>query len=206
MAYRAVIFDLGGVVFPSPVDALRAYETDTGLPHRFLSERMLDEAGAWVRLERGELDLDEFVSAFESECAAAGRAVDAAEIMRRISGGLGPRPEMLTAIERLRATGLLVAALTNNWLDDDGRFPSRVAATFDVVVESSVVGMRKPDPRIYEIVCARLDVPAEHCVFLDDFGVNLKPARALGMYTIKVSDPSEALGELQAVLGVALTS
>lgn len=206
---KAVVFDLGGVVFPSPIDAFRVYERERGLPDRFLSEVVLrdPEHGAWSRLERGELRLDEFCSAFEAECHAAGVEIDAAELMEFVGQGFAPRREMITAIESIRAHGLRTGALTNNWAESEpGLEPSRseLRNWFDVVVESAVEGMRKPDPRIYQLVCERLDVALDEAVFLDDLGANLKPARALGMTTIKVADPAAALDDLAGVLGFPL--
>lgn len=210
MTLRAVIFDLGGVVMPSPLDVFRAYEARHGLPHRFLSEVVIDtgEHGAWSRFERGELDAAGFARAFEEECADAGGFVVVADLLAEIATGSGPRPEMLDALAAIRGHGLRTGALTNNWITGDGppmgtHYPEMVAL-FDVVVESAVEGLRKPDPRIYELVCARLDVAPGESVFLDDLGVNLKTARALGMTTIKVGDPTVALAELAAVLGFGL--
>jgi putative hydrolase of the HAD superfamily len=146
--------------------------------------------------------------AFEAECAARGETVRADDMLAALSGTGGPRTTMLDAIAAIRTAGLKAAALTNNWVTDDGvsmheRAPI-LAQTFDVVIESSIVGLRKPDPRIYELVCAELDVAPHESVFLDDLGANLKPARALGMTTIKVGDPTEALAELEQTLGFAL--
>lgn len=206
--YRAVIFDLGGVVMPSPLDAFREYERHHDLPHRFLSEIVLagGDDGAWSKLERGELTMKQFGTAFEAECAAAGGTVVAADVFTMVHEGTGPRPEMLTAVARIRQEGLKVAALTNNWKADDPAASSTklLAEVFDIVVESAVEGLRKPDPRIYEATCARLGVQPAECVFLDDLGVNLKPARALGMTTIKVGDPETALSELADILGFPL--
>ena len=211
MALRAVIFDLGGVVFPSPFDAFAAYERDHGLPDRFIRGVVAASAdhGAWARLERSEVSFDEFCVAFGAECAAAGGAVDAAVLMRDIGRGFAPRPEMTRAIRAIRTHGLKVGALTNNWAPaepqtDHAPHSLGQLGEFDVVVESAVEGLRKPDPRIYELVCERLGVAPSEAVFLDDLGVNLKPARALGMTTIKVEDPGTALTELTAVLGFAL--
>lgn len=209
--YRAVIFDLGGVVFPSPIDGFREYERAHGLPHRFLSEVVLadPEQGAWGRLERGELSMGEFCAAFEAECAAAGGTVDAAELMGAISSGFAPRPVMVEALRALRRHGLSTAALTNNWADDERESAPKgdvLDGLFDVVVESAVEGLRKPDVRIYELVCDRLAVSPEEAVFLDDLGVNLKPARAMGMATIKVGDAGAAVAELEALLGLSLRS
>jgi len=208
--WRAVIFDLGGVVMPSPLDAFRAYEARHGLPHRFLSEVVLGggEHGAWSRFERGELALAEFAAAFDAECAAAGGDVRTTHLLEEIATGSGPHPEMLEAIRRIRAASVPTAALTNNWRTDDGaamgeRSPE-LAALFDVVVESAREGLRKPDPRIYELTCERLGVPPSEAVSLDDLGVNLKSARALGMATIKVVDPASAVGELEVLLDLPL--
>jgi putative hydrolase of the HAD superfamily len=210
MQYRAVIFDLGGVVFPSPLDVFRAYEREHGLPHRFLSEVVLadPEGGAWARLERGELTVDEFCTAFEAECAAAGETVSASDLMAAVGAGLAPRPEMVIALDAIRSRGLKTGALTNNWAGDHERRESggvsALGDRFDVIVESAVEGLRKPDPRVYELACERLGVRPQESVFLDDLGVNLKAARALGMTTIKVADPAAALAELESVLGFTL--
>jgi putative hydrolase of the HAD superfamily len=207
MRFRAVIFDLGGVVFPSPFDVFDAYEREHGLPHRFIRTVVAESAdhGAWARFERSEIPFDEFCTAFGAECAAAGGAVDTSALMRGITSDFAPRPEMTTAIGRLRAAGLRVGALTNNWsrADTEGTVAHDVLG-FDVVVESAKEGIRKPDPAIYELVCARLEVEPPACVFLDDLGVNLKPARAMGMTTIKVVDPLAALTELSGHLELDL--
>jgi putative hydrolase of the HAD superfamily len=211
MALRAVIFDLGGVVFPSPFDVFAAYEREHGLPDRFIRSVVAASAdhGAWARLERSELTFDEFSVAFAGECAAAGGEVDAVELMRQIGKGFEPRPEMVRAIATIRERGLKVGALTNNWApsepqSDRGPHSLGHLGGFDVVVESAVEGLRKPDPAIYELACDRLGITPHEAVFLDDLGVNLKPARALGMTTIKVEHPADALAELEAVLGFAL--
>src|ERR1700674_1020795 len=117
MVIGAVIFDLGGVVVPSPLDVFRAYEVQHGLPHRFLSEVVVEtgEHGAWSRFERGELDARGFAAAFEAECADAGGVVVVSDLLVQIASGPGPRPEMLAALGAIRDHGLRTAALTNNW-------------------------------------------------------------------------------------------
>ena len=210
-----MIFDLGGVVLPSPFEAFRAYERAQGLPHRFVSEVIVrrGEHGAWSRFERGELDPTAFATAFESECADAGGRVVVADLFGSMrEGDDRPRPAMVTAIQTIRARGVRTAALTNNWADESGsthvtgesELARRLDGLFDAIVESAREGVRKPDPRIYQRACDRLDVRPEESVFLDDLGANLKPARALGMATIKVDDPAVALAELASVLGFAL--
>jgi len=212
VAYSAVVFDLGGVVMPSPIDTFRDYEARVGLPHRFISEVVLagGEDGAFSRLERGELTMDEFTDDFAAECARAGYTVDVAELFAEIHAGSEPRAEMVRAIAIIREVGIKAGALTNNWKPDGNSASSTrsavgaLAGVFDVVVESAVEGLRKPDPRIYELVCERLEVTPRETVFLDDLGANLKPARELGMTTIKVTDPRSALIDLEAVLGLVL--
>jgi len=210
MTYRAVIFDLGGVVFPSPFEAFDVYDEQRGLPVGTVRAliRTSSEIGAWAALERNELTMTQFTAALEAEAEAAGFALDAQGLLQTIGNGFGARPEMLDAIAQIRAHGLATAALTNNWAAPEqhaGRNGFH-QLTFDVVVESSVEGLRKPDPRIYELVLERLGVEAHQSVFLDDLGINLKPARAMGMTTIKVADPLAALRELAAVLGFGLGS
>ena len=205
MSIRAVVFDLGGVVVGSPLHAIAAYERELGLERHAVNRVVVSTGhpGAWSRLERGELGLEEFDPAFEADCTAAGFTIDAREMMRRIALATEPRPVMLEAIRRLRAAGLRVAALTNNWIaEEEGT--GVLAPYFDVFVESAVVGMRKPDPRIFQHACDLLGVPPAATAFLDDIGLNLKAARELGMTTIKVDDPDAALDELGTLVGVAL--
>jgi len=204
-ALRAVLFDIGGVVQDSPLHALARYERAQGLPANAINRAVVaaGETGAWARLERGELGLAEFYPLLEADCAAQGFRVDAARMMAEIAAVGVPRPRMLAAIRTLRARGLRVGALTNNWQGVAPR-PTDLRALFDAFVESCRVGLRKPDPRIYELACRELGVPPPATVFLDDIGRNLKSARALGMVTIKVDTPEQALSELGALLGLAL--
>jgi len=205
MPFRAVLFDLGGVVVGSPLHAIAAYEREIGLPPNAINRVVTATAphGAWSRLERGELRLDDFYPAFEADCAGAGCAIDARELMRRVAAATAPRPAMLEAIRRIRESGLAAGAVTNNWITEDEG--TRVLAPhFDAFIESAVVGVRKPDPRIFHLACDALGVTPPESVFLDDIGANLKAARALGMTTIKVEDPEVALAELERTIGVSL--
>ncbi|MEB2343143.1 MAG: HAD family phosphatase [Deltaproteobacteria bacterium] len=203
---RAVIFDLGGVVMGSPLHAIAAYERELGIAPGSVNRLVVaaGPGGAWSRLERGELDLEAFYPAFDAECAGAGHPLSARTMMERIALAAQPRPRMLAAVRAIRSRGLRTGALTNNWQGDGTRERDWLATHFDAVVESAVEGLRKPDPRIYERALARLAVTAREAVFLDDIGRNLKPARALGMHTIKVDDPDAALAALEALLGFAL--
>jgi putative hydrolase of the HAD superfamily len=204
---RAVFFDFGGVVLTSPFDAFASYEERSGLPSGFLrSVNATDpDTNAWARLERCEIGLAEFVEAFEQEAAQLGHRVDGHAVLACLEGEL--RPAMVDAVRRCRER-FTTALVTNNFLAGDATTASLwgdVLALFDVVVESSRVGVRKPDPRFYEIACELAGVAPDEVVFLDDLGINLKPARALGMTTIKVDDPATALAELALVTGLELS-
>lgn len=202
----AVLFDIGGVVMESPLPAIARFERDHGLPPHAIARVVLaaGEAGAWARLERGELTVEAFHAPFEADCRARGFEVNAARLMAYVAEVAVPRPRMLEVIRRLRARGLRVGALTNNWVVGERRLGDDLRGHFDVFVESAVLGLRKPDPRIYEVACRQLGLPPPRIAFLGDFGLNLKPARALGMVTIKVDDPERALGELGGLLGLDL--
>lgn len=206
--FSAVLFDFGGVILSSPFDAFAAYERRAGLPTdtiRTINATDPDR-NAWARLERNECTLDEFVDAFESEAAALGHRVDGRAVLACLEGEL--RPRMVEAVRRCRDHAA-TALLTNNIVTGSPHWSSGgsfadLLPLFDVVVESSAVGCRKPEPRFYELALEQLDVDASDAIFLDDLGINLKPARAMGMTTIKVGDPDVALEELESLLGVTL--
>ncbi len=215
MQKSAVLFDLGGVVLGSPLHAIRDYEAELGLDRNAINLVAANTApaGAWSRLERGELEMEAFYPAFEADCRGAGIEMDAREMMARMALSTGPRPVMIAALGKLRREGYRLGALTNNWAHTgDEERPEQndgtrdLKAHFHIFIESSVEGLRKPDPRIYELACTRLEKRADEIVFLDDIGPNLKPARAMGMSTIKVETPEEALTELSAILGLDLVS
>jgi putative hydrolase of the HAD superfamily len=206
MPIRAVLWDFGGVILESPFHGFDRYEQEAGLPSGFI--RSLNASNpddnAWARMERNEVSLEEFSMQFEAEAESAGHRIDARAILALLSGQ--PRPAVVEAVRRCAArvpTGLL----TNNFVVKDaavsGGRPDleEILSLFHVIIESSKVGLRKPDPRIYELATAALGVSPEETVFLDDLGINLKPARAMGMTTIKVVDPDEALDQLEAAVG-----
>jgi len=212
-AIRAVLFDFGGVILSSPIDGFRAYERRAGLPAGFLQRiNSLDpDTNAWACMERGELDLATFHARLEAEARAQGHEIDARAVLAQLSGQI--RPEMVAVVRTLRAS-YRVACLTNNMpLGHGAAMASNaeraaeiagVMALFAHVVESCKIGTRKPEPRFYARACEIVGVAPEHCVFLDDLGINLKPARAMGMTTIKVGDPGQAIADLEAVLGHAV--
>ena len=204
---EVVLFDFGGVLLTSPFDAFAAYEAEVDLPQgtvRRINSTNPDD-NAWARFERRQVDAEQFGRLFEAEAAAQGYIVDAARILEGLHGTL--RPTMVEALRRC-SDRLRTGMLTNNITPIDSQPFSddvvEVVGLFDEVIQSSVEGCRKPEPRIYEIACERLGVEPVACVFLDDLGINLKPARAMGMTTIKVVDPAEAIGELEAVVGFPL--
>jgi putative hydrolase of the HAD superfamily len=201
---QAVIFDLGGVVLDSPMDEIARFEFESSIAPGTINQAVMagGSSGAWARHERGELDRESFLDAFSSELRAAGASVDTAQLLDRIDGAIRPRPVMVRSLRRLRDSGFALAAITNNWVPF-GSDP--LVARFDVFLESVVEGVRKPELEIYRRCIERLALPSEACVMLDDLGANLKPARAMGMHTIKVTSPSQALSELGAVLDCELT-
>ena len=207
---RAAFFDFGGVILSSPFEAFNGFEERNGLPRDFIRtiNSTNPDANAWARFERSEVTFDEFCDLFEAECLEQGQLVAARDLMPLLAGEI--RPAMVEAVRRCRER-LATACLTNNWVsfDDfpvgaraDGR--DAVLSLFDHVIESSKVGVRKPDPRFYEIACEWAEVAPHEVVFLDDLGVNLKPAKAMGMTTIKVGDPAVAIQELEQVVGFSL--
>lgn len=216
--FTAVLWDFGGVILTSPFEAFNRYEAQRGLPHDFLrSVNATDpDTNAWARFERSEITAAEFDEAFAAESQRLGHRVPGADVLGLLHGDL--RPEMVVALDRVRAAGLRTACLTNNVAGGDGQHSAfagddptgrreQIAAVmdrFDVVVESSKVGVRKPETRFYELACSLLGVEPHGCVFLDDLGVNLKPAAAMGMRTIKVVSAQQALDELESLLGFAL--
>ena len=208
---KAVLFDFGGVVLSSPFEAFRHYERDHGLPEDFIRtvNATNPDANAWALLERGEVDLEGFDELFAEESKALGHEVSGAAVLGLLGGEI--RPAMVTALRRIKERGLPLVLLTNNFTPPGGEGGhearpevAEALAIFDEVVESSKAGVRKPDKAAYELALAALGHPAEEVVFLDDLGINLKPAREMGMTTIKVLDGDQAIADLEAVLGFSL--
>ena len=205
--YRGVLWDFGGVLSSSPFESFAAYERTLGIPEGFIRSvnATNPDANAWARFERSELDLAGFDAAFAEESEALGHRVAGREVITRLGGEL--RPAVLDAVRACRRHGLVTGLLTNNVVASDGWAGSLdLGSLFDVVVESAIEGVRKPEPAAYELVLQRMGVTAAETVFLDDLGINLKPAKAMGMATIKVVDPDEALAELEQILGLSLRS
>lgn len=210
---QAVIWDFGGVLTTSPFEAFNRFEAERGLPRDFIRQvnSTNPDTNAWALFERSDVTLAEFDDLFAKEAAALGGTVTGREVVSLLSGDI--RPEMVTALKRCKET-FTVGCITNNVSAGEGdgmaRTEAKAAAVadvmtlFDHVIESSKIGIRKPDPRIYEMACETLGVEASQSVYLDDLGINLKPAKALGMTTIKVLNAEQALTDLEAAVGFSL--
>lgn len=210
---RAILWDFGGVFTTSPFEAFARFEAANGLPKDFIRtiNSTNPDTNAWARFESSEIDVDEFDDAFRIEAQAQGHSVRGKDVLELLSGDFRPR---MAAVLAECSRHFRVGCITNNMKkagdgpamaqdDDKARRAQEVMAMFEVIVESSVEGVRKPNPRIYQIACERLGVAPSETVFLDDLGINLKPARAMGMTTIKVVTESQAIDELAAVTGLS---
>jgi putative hydrolase of the HAD superfamily len=211
LAIEAVIFDFGGVLTSSPFEAFARFETERGLPidiiRRTNAANHLENA--WARFERAEVDIDTFDTLFAEESRALGAEVRGRDVLPLLQGDL--RPEMVEALKRIKA-GLKTGCITNNLpanaigsMTGRSLYIAEVMVLFDHVIESAKIGLRKPDPRIYKMMVETLKVDPGNCVYLDDLGVNLKPAREMGMTTIKVTSGAQAIAELEAATGLKLT-
>lgn len=212
-AIDAVLFDFGGVITTSPFEAFNRYEASLGVPAdtiRTINSTNPDD-NAWAKMERNEVDLDGFSTLFEAEAAALGYTMSGQDVLGCLSGDV--RPQMVAALDILKER-VRIGCITNNMRQGHGagmarteEQAARVADAmqrFEVVIESSKVGLRKPDPRIYQLACREMGIEPARAAYLDDLGINCKPARALGMATVKVGDPEVALDELEAIVGFAL--
>ena len=209
---EAVIWDFGGVFTSSPFEAFNRYECERGLPRNLI--RQINSANhldnAWAKFERAQIDLDGFDVAFAAEARALGHDVPGRDIIPLLAGDL--RPEMVDALRHVK-TKFKTGCITNNvpsmqavGADKPDNFYRReVMELFDHLIESSKVGLRKPDPRIYQMMCDALNVVPSACVYLDDLGGNCKPARAMGMTTIKVESGPQAIAELERATGMTLS-
>ena len=209
---KAILWDFGGVFTTSPFEAFARFERAHNLPTDFIRtiNSTNPDTNAWAQFESSAIDVAEFDAAFRAEAEALGHRVDGKDVLELLSGEFRPR---MTAALRECKKHYKVGCITNN-MKKAGEGPAmaanngraekaaQVMAQFDIVVESSVEGVRKPNPRIYQIACDRLGVTPDQAVFLDDLGINLKPARAMGMTTIKVVSEEQAIGELGLATGL----
>jgi putative hydrolase of the HAD superfamily len=210
MMIEAVIWDFGGVLTTSPFEAFARYERERGLPDDIIRRTNASNHwdNAWAKFERAELDIEAFDQLFAAESLALGAEVRGKDVLPLLSGDL--RPEMVEALRRIKSrykTGCITNNLPANAIGSTGGrslYVAEVMALFDHVIESAKIGLRKPDPRIYRMMVDALGVDPGNCVYLDDLGVNLKPARDMGMTTIKVLDAAQAIGELEAATALSL--
>jgi len=210
---KAVLWDFGGVITSSPFEAFNRFEESNGLPIDVIRKiNSTDpECNAWALLERSKITVDEFDIKFTEEARCLGHDIRGADVLSLLSGEI--RPEMVNALKIIKST-LRIGCITNNVNTGEGpsmsRDPGKAARVsevmdlFDIVIESSKVGFRKPDPAIYRMACDEMDIEPAEAIFLDDLGINLKPARQLGMITIKVLSAEQALAELEEHLGFPL--
>src|SRR5947209_17284064 len=207
---EAVIWDFGGVLTTSPFEAFARFENDRGLPADIIRRTNASNhwENAWAKFERAEVDLETFDELFAAESLALGAEVRGRDVLPLLSGDL--RPEMVEALRLIKSqfkTGCITNNLPANAIGSaSGRsmYLAEVMALFDHIIESAKIGLRKPDPRIYRMMVKAFGVDPKHCVYLDDLGVNLKPAREMGMTTIKVVDSQQAIAELEAATGLSL--
>ena len=211
MVIEAVIWDFGGVFTTSPFEAFNRFEEARGLPPDLIRgiNAANPDANAWALFERAEIDAAGFDSHFLAESSALGHPVRGADVLPLLSGDV--RPAMVEALKLCKAR-FKVGCITNNMVQGHGASmastregagrAAEIMALFDAVIESSKAGVRKPDPRIYQMMCELLDVAPTACVYLDDLGVNCKPAAALGMTAIKVVSEAQALADLARVTGI----
>ena len=211
MSFKAVLWDFGGVLTSSPFDAFNHYEEQRGIPKDFIRgvNAVNPHDNAWAKFESSRISVEAFNDAFLEETTAAGHPIPGKDVIPLLGGAI--RPNMVAVLKHCKTT-YQVTCLTNN--ADAGSGPGMAATDeraaemaavmniFDLVIESSKEGIRKPDPEIYQIACERMGVAANEIVYLDDLGINLKPAKAMGMTTIKVVSEEQAIHDLGAVLDI----
>ena len=215
MTFNTVIFDFGGVITSSPFEAFNRMEAERGLPKDFVRRvnSVNPDNNAWAKFERAECNATEFDALFAAEAQALGHALDGASVIACLAGEI--RPDMVAALDQLKSLGFALGCITNNVPSGKGAGmavsdakAAAVAAVmdrFDHIIESSKAGVRKPDPRIYNMMCEVLAVSPSQCIYLDDLGINCKPAAAMGMAAIKVASGAQALRELGALLALTFT-
>jgi putative hydrolase of the HAD superfamily len=214
MSFSTVIFDFGGVITSSPFEAFNRMEAERGLPRDFVRRvnSVNPDDNAWAKFERAEINADGFDVLFAAEAEAMGHALDGASVIACLAGDV--RPAMVAALDQLKAEGFALGCITNNVRagrgaamaasQDKALQVEAIMTRFDHVIESSKAGVRKPDPRIYRMMCEALDVAPAACIYLDDLGINCKPAAALGMHAIKVTSGEQALADLGLALEMEL--
>lgn len=202
---KAVLWDFGGVFTTSPFENFARFERANNLPENFLRKVNSTNAenNAWAQFERADITPDQFDKAFSDESEALGHRIAGSKIIELLKGDM--QPEMIEALKKCKSLNLKTACITNNFRkkNDETIMSAELAQTmslFDYVVESSKAGIRKPNPKIYLMACDALEIEPTQAIYLDDLGINLKPAKAMGMKTIKVLNPAQAISELTEIL------
>tara|TARA_B100000035_G_scaffold225814_1_gene194283 strand:+ start:530 stop:1156 length:627 start_codon:yes stop_codon:yes gene_type:complete len=205
MNYKAVIWDFGGVITSSPFEAFNKFELDNNLPKdiiRTINSENPDD-NAWAKFERNDVDINEFDTLFSKEADKKGFQISGKQVVKLLSGDIRkPMVDFLLSLKENYKLGCITNNIQNSKDDKVNHLnqASQVMKIFDHIIESSRVGLRKPDPKIYYMSCDALGVRPEECIYLDDLGINLKPARKIGMTTIKVIDPNDAIDEVKKYL------
>ncbi len=203
MKYKAILWDFGGVITSSPFEAFNNFEEANGLPKDIIRTINSEnpDMNAWAQFESNSITIDEFNDLFLKEAKAKGFDIKGKDIIKLLKGSI--RENMVSFLRELKSDFKL-GCITNNVKssseENTDNETEEAMSIFDHVIESSIVGIRKPNPEIYMMSCDALNVSPNQCIYLDDLGINLKPARKLGMTTIKVIEPEDAIQEVRNLL------
>ena len=211
LRFSSVFWDFGGVITSSPFEAFSNFELNNNLPKDFIRKvnSTNHKSNAWAQLEQSKINLEEFDVLFKKESKSLGHEVSGGQILNLLQGEI--RPEMVNALEKLKKENFTLACLTNNFnsgdknqsaLDDINEERTKIMNNFDYIIESKELGIRKPDVEFYLKALEISGADPKKTIFLDDLGINLKPAKELGMTTIKVLDSDQALKELSNLVGI----
>ena len=208
--YSSIFWDFGGVITSSPFEAFNKFEIKNNLPENFLRKvnSTNPQSNAWALLEQSKITQMEFNELFFQESSDLGYGVDGLEVLNLLEGDL--RLGMVEIIKTLKKKGFTQACLTNNFIPDNDNQPDMIDLNkkteifnlFDFMFESKEIGLRKPDQAFYDYVLEKVDTSPEKIIFLDDLGINLKPAKAMGITTIKVISESQAKADLENLLKI----
>ena len=211
LRFSSVFWDFGGVITSSPFEAFSNFELNNNLPKDFIRKvnSTNHKSNAWAQLEQSKINLEEFDVLFKKESKSLGYEVSGGQILNLLQGEI--RPKMVNALEKLKKENFTLACLTNNFnsgdknqsaLDDINEERTKIMNNFDYIIESKELGIRKPDVEFYLKALEISGADPKKTIFLDDLGINLKPAKELGMTTIKVLDSDQALKELGNLIGI----
>ena len=208
MTIKTIIFDFGGVITNSPIEGFKLLEEKHGYDKGIITNINMNnpDNNAWAKSERGEIDINTFLEEFEKEALSIGQKINAKEILQQLYGSL--RENMINKIKLLSTSKKYKLICLTNVLKGVDIFTPKerveavkdVMSYFDIIYESYKLNMRKPEARIYQYILKELNIEPQETVFLDDLGMNLKSAKQLGINTIKVIDPNDAIYQLDEIL------